>query len=133
MKKLAALAMVLTMAVTTLAGCSAAPAEETAASAAASQTEAAEETSVPAESSAPTEGTQAESEAAASDGTVYPILRKLKADGLVKTYLSEESGGPPRKYYSLTELGRKHFESERSEYLAFSQAVNDLLEDRKDD
>ena len=79
MKKLAALAMVLTMAVTTLAGCSAAPAEETAASAAASQTEAAEETSVPAESeaaeteSAPAEGTQAESEAAASDGTVYQI------------------------------------------------------------
>ena len=79
MKKLAALAMVLTMAVTTLAGCSAAPAEETAASAAASQTEAAEETSVPAESeaaeteSAPAEGTQAESEAAVSDGTVYQI------------------------------------------------------------
>lgn len=66
-------------------------------------------------------------------GTVYPILRKLKSDGLLLTRIQEESDGPPRKYYSLTELGRKHFESERSEYLAFSQAVNDLLEDRKDD
>ena len=47
MKKLAALAMVLTMAVTTLAGCSAAPAEETAASAAASQTEVAEDGECP--------------------------------------------------------------------------------------
>lgn len=28
-------------------------------------------------------------------GTVYPILRKLKADGLLTTYLQEESGGPP--------------------------------------
>ena len=36
---------------------------------------------------------------------VYPILRKLKADGLLTTYLQEESGGPPRKYYKLTELG----------------------------
>ncbi len=39
-----------------------------------------------------------------SDGTVYPILRKLKAEGLVTTYLSEASGGPPRKYYTLTAL-----------------------------
>ena len=38
-------------------------------------------------------------------GTVYPILRKLKADGLLTTYLQEESGGPPRKYYKLAELG----------------------------
>lgn len=42
-----------------------------------------------------------------ADGTVYPILRKLKADGLLTTYLQEESGGPPRKYYSLTELGKR--------------------------
>lgn len=32
-----------------------------------------------------------------ADGTVYPILRKLKSDGLLTTYLQEESGGPPRK------------------------------------
>lgn len=43
-----------------------------------------------------------------ADGTVYPILRKLKSDGLVTTYLSEDSGGPPRKYYSLRRLGLKH-------------------------
>ena len=42
-----------------------------------------------------------------ADGTVYPIMRKLKADGLLSTYLQEESGGPPRKYYSLTQLGRE--------------------------
>ena len=40
-----------------------------------------------------------------ADGTVYPLLRKLKADGLVTTYLQEASGGPPRKYYKLTQLG----------------------------
>ena len=48
-----------------------------------------------------------------ADGTVYPILRKLKSDGLLTTYLQEESGGPPRKYYSLTELGKETFEKDR--------------------
>lgn len=38
-----------------------------------------------------------------ADGTVYPLLRKMKADGLVTTYLQEESGGPPRKYYKLAD------------------------------
>lgn len=44
-----------------------------------------------------------------ADGTVYPILRKLKSNGLLTTYLQEESGGPPRKYYSLTKTGRETF------------------------
>lgn len=50
-----------------------------------------------------------------SDGTVYPtILRKLKADGMLTTYLQEESGGPPRKYYKLTELGLETYEADRA-------------------
>ena len=68
-----------------------------------------------------------------ADGTVYPILRKLKADGLLTTYLQEESGGPPRKYYSLTELGRETFEKDRGEYLRFAGAVKRMLEDDGDD
>ena len=63
-----------------------------------------------------------------ADGTVYPILRKLKSDGLVTTYLSEESGGPPRKYYSLTELGKETYQAERAEYLAFAGSVETILE-----
>ena len=68
-----------------------------------------------------------------ADGTVYPILRKLKADGLLTTYLQEESGGPPRKYYSLTGLGRETLERDREEYFAFSRAVNAILEGKDDD
>ena len=64
-----------------------------------------------------------------ADGTVYPILRKLKADGLVTTYLQEESGGPPRKYYRLTELGRENYQTGRAEYLRFARAVRTLLEE----
>ncbi|MBR2832381.1 MAG: PadR family transcriptional regulator [Oscillospiraceae bacterium] len=64
-----------------------------------------------------------------ADGTVYPILRKLKSDGLLTTYLQEESGGPPRKYYSLTALGREVYAKDRAEYLSFAENVQKLLED----
>ena len=66
-------------------------------------------------------------------GTVYPILRKLKADGLLTTYLQEESGGPPRKYYKLTELGRETYQKDRAEDLKFAQSVRHLLVDENDD
>ena len=66
-----------------------------------------------------------------SDGTVYPILRKLKMDGLLKTYLSEESGGPPRKYYSLTQTGREQFETNAKEWIVFSGIVNKIIKGEK--
>ncbi len=62
-----------------------------------------------------------------SDGTVYPILRKLKADGYVKTYLSEESGGPPRKYYSITKTGRECFNNDAKEWLTFAKTIEKIL------
>lgn len=62
-----------------------------------------------------------------SDGTVYPILRKLKSDGYVTTYLSEESGGPPRKYYILTKTGREVFERDSKEWLSFTDTVNKMI------
>lgn len=68
-----------------------------------------------------------------ADGTVYPILRKLKGEGLLTTYLQEESGGPPRKYYSLTSLGREEYRRERAEYLSFAAEVQKLLEDEEND
>ena len=56
-----------------------------------------------------------------ADGTVYPILRKLKSDGMLDTYLQEESGGPPRKYYRLTQLGRESYAAQKQEYLVFAE------------
>lgn len=64
-----------------------------------------------------------------ADGTVYPILRKLKSDGLVTTYLQEESGGPPRKYYSLSQQGKETYQNDREEYLNFAHTIQTLLED----
>lgn len=64
---------------------------------------------------------------AISDGTIYPILRKLKSEGLVTVYLSEQSGGPPRKYYSLTDTGREEYQKTKQEWLEFTKQVNDIL------
>lgn len=68
-----------------------------------------------------------------ADGTVYPLLRKLKSDGYVTTYLSEESGGPPRKYYSITESGRELYRRERGAWLGFIEAVEKLLSPEEND
>ncbi len=65
-------------------------------------------------------------------GTVYPLLRKLKSDGLVTTYLQEESGGPPRKYYKLTQLGEDVYNMDRAEYLQFAETVRELLKEDDD-
>lgn len=64
-----------------------------------------------------------------AEGTLYPLLRKLKADGLCETYLSDESGGPPRKYYRLTDAGRRAEEELRREWLDFTDSVRALMED----
>lgn len=63
-----------------------------------------------------------------ADGTVYPILRKLKTEGIVRTYLSEESSGPPRKYYSLTQTGKAKFKEDASDWLDFANIVNSIVE-----
>lgn len=55
------------------------------------------------------------------------------ADGLLTIYLQEESGGPPRKYYKLTELGRETYQNDRAEYLNFAQSIRTLLGDESDD
>ncbi|HPY36563.1 MAG TPA: PadR family transcriptional regulator [Clostridia bacterium] len=68
-----------------------------------------------------------------ADGTVYPILRKLKSEGMLATYIQEESSGPPRKYYSLTNFGRQSFEKERAAYLEFARTIEALLEGNEND
>ena len=42
-----------------------------------------------------------------SEGTIYPILSRLKREGFVKTTIKESTEGPPRKYYELTKKGEK--------------------------
>lgn len=61
-------------------------------------------------------------------GTLYPILRKLKEDDYVTTYLVESESGPARKYYRLTEKGKQYQKVLRQEWEDFIQAVHNLME-----
>ena len=58
------------------------------------------------------------------EGTIYPILSRLKRDGLVKTSLEESPAGPARKYYELTKRGEQ--------LLAEMNAYWDVLTNRID-
>src|SRR3954467_10218183 len=50
-----------------------------------------------------------------SEGTLYPLLSRLRRDGLVETTWRESTSGPPRRYYRLTEAGRQALEGFRQE------------------
>ena len=63
------------------------------------------------------------------EGTIYPLMRRMQDDGLVSTYLVEAPGGPPRKYYRLTETGRKTLTAQREEWKSFMAAVEYMLGD----
>lgn len=68
-----------------------------------------------------------------AEGTLYPLLRKLKLDGMCETYLSERSAGPPRKYYRLTAKGIEMQKALKEEWKAFSDSVNTLMEEYDDE
>lgn len=62
-----------------------------------------------------------------SEGTIYPLLKRLKNEGFVISYLKESQDGPPRKYYRLTDLGKKKKDKLVREWGEFSMGVNNLL------
>lgn len=64
-----------------------------------------------------------------SEGTVYPLLRRLTKEEYFTTYLKESSEGPSRKYYSLTDKGREYLETLMTEWNEFSTGVNLLIEE----
>ena len=61
------------------------------------------------------------------EGTIYPLMRRMQSDGLVETYLVESQSGPPRKYYRLTSAGQASFTQQKTEWAAFTKAVEDIL------
>ena len=61
------------------------------------------------------------------EGTIYPLMRRLQADGLVETYLVESPSGPPRKYYRLSEAGKTSFTTQQAAWKSFSGAVDGIL------
>jgi PadR family transcriptional regulator, regulatory protein PadR len=64
-----------------------------------------------------------------SEGTLYPLLRRLKKEGFLKTYLKESKEGPSRKYYKLTKKGRENGKKTKSEWKDFVNKIKKLLEE----
>ncbi|MBD1373445.1 PadR family transcriptional regulator [Hazenella sp. IB182357] len=64
-----------------------------------------------------------------SEGSVYPLLRRLTKESYFTTYLKESNEGPPRKYYQLTSLGKERLEALTAEWTQFSQGVNQILKE----
>jgi len=62
-----------------------------------------------------------------SEGTIYPLLKRLKDEGYFETYLEESQEGPPRKYYRLTELGMRTKTELEQEWSHFVTGVNRIL------
>ena len=65
------------------------------------------------------------------EGTIYPLMRRMQGDGLVKTYLEESSSGPPRKYYQLTRAGHAALASQKAEWNTFTGAVARVLSETR--
>jgi PadR family transcriptional regulator PadR len=63
-----------------------------------------------------------------AEGTVYPILSRLKEDGLLQSEWVEAEAGHPRKYYWLTAAGRLKIVSMAHFWNGFAASLNQLLE-----
>ncbi|WP_078380015.1 PadR family transcriptional regulator [Sutcliffiella halmapala] len=64
-----------------------------------------------------------------SEGTVYPLLRRLTKEGYFTTYLKESTEGPSRKYYQLTDSGREFLHELLQEWEDFTLGVNQLIKE----
>ena len=58
------------------------------------------------------------------EGTLYPLLTRLKNDGLLNYRWEESTSGPPRKYYGLTEIGKTFLNELNGTWTELSDAVN---------
>lgn len=61
------------------------------------------------------------------EGTIYPLLTRLKNDGFLTYHWEESKSGPPRKYYKLTEIGEKFMNELQKSWNDLSDAVNSIV------
>src|SRR5580693_4148139 len=70
---------------------------------------------------------ESDSDLVVSDGTVYPLLSRLKALGLVRSEWVESDAGHPRKYYTLTSAGKRRAREMAAIWAQFSSSMSKLL------
>lgn len=66
------------------------------------------------------------------EGTLYPLLNRLKKDGLLSYEWQESTQGPPRKYYILTDEGREFLSALDVVWAELVRTVNLLQEEQND-
>jgi PadR family transcriptional regulator PadR len=62
-----------------------------------------------------------------SEGTIYPLLSRLRRDRLVTTTWRESEAGPPRRYYRITDGGRRALDGFTRDWARFRDAVDAIL------
>ncbi len=65
-------------------------------------------------------------EFATQEGTLYPLLSKMRRDGLVDYEWQESDAGPPRKYYTLTAKGRLHLSELNGYWKDINTTISEL-------
>lgn len=68
-----------------------------------------------------------------NEGTVYPILRRLTMESYFSTYLVESRGGPARKYYRITPVGKEYLVRSMGEWRKMTDIVEKILGGTKAD
>jgi PadR family transcriptional regulator, regulatory protein PadR len=61
------------------------------------------------------------------EGTLYPLLSRLKSDGLLSYDWKESSAGPPRKYYTLTVKGKEKLAQLKATWKSLVESITTLL------
>ena len=64
------------------------------------------------------------------EGTIYPLLTRLKNAGLLSYRWEESLSGPPRKYYALTETGKLFLKELNTTWSELQQAVNRVTSEK---
>lgn len=65
------------------------------------------------------------------EGTLYPLLTRLKNTGLLSYRWEESTSGPPRKYYFLTEIGQTYLNELQVSWIDLVNAVNTTIQNSK--
>lgn len=61
-------------------------------------------------------------------GTLYPILHAMEQKGYVEAWEEDSDTARPRRYYHLTDVGRKHLAEKETEWRSYARAVTKVLD-----
>jgi PadR family transcriptional regulator, regulatory protein PadR len=64
------------------------------------------------------------------EGTLYPLLSRLRHDGLLSYRWEESPSGPPRKYYTLTDKGEETLKSLKETWSTLSESITTLIKEK---